>query len=343
MKVYLVGGAVRDNILGYPVKERDWLVVGAVPEQLLSQGYRQVGRHFPVFLHPDTGEEYALARTESKSAPGYYGFNCNYNINVTLEEDLLRRDLTINAMAIDEFGKIIDPYRGLDDIKLKKLRHISAAFADDPVRVLRVARFAARYHHLGFHIDDDTMHLMYLMTKRGELDYLIPERIWSEWYKSLFEKNPEMFIQVLRDCGALAVIIPEIDRLFGVPNSYKYHPEIDSGVHTLCTLQATTKLSGIDEKFVGLVRFAAALHDVGKGITSMKQWPRHHGHEYSGVAIIDEICQRLRVPVSYRQFAIQACRYHLIMHRVLELNPCAIVNTLNKIDAFRRPAIFRSE
>ena len=342
MKIYMVGGAVRDACLGLPIKERDWVVVGSNAKQLLDQGYKQVGHHFPVFIHPDTGEEYALARTESKYGSGYYGFTCQYHPDVTLEDDLLRRDLTINAMAMDALGNIIDPYNGLIDLRNKRLRHVSTAFSDDPVRVLRIARFAARYYHLGFGIDDTTKHLIYCMGRSGELNYLVPERVWQEWYKSLFEQNPEIFIQVLRDCGVLAMLLPEIDCLFGVPNPLKYHTEIDSGVHTLLTLKAAANLSDVDQKFIGLVRFAAIVHDVGKGVTPPSQWPKHHGHESSGLTIITKLCQRLRVPNAYKQFALQACRYHLILHNVFKLKPNIIVQTLKQIDAFRRPAILHA-
>lgn len=335
MKVYLVGGAVRDKLLGLPIKERDWVVVGSNPEELGQLGYQQVGRDFPVFLHPQSKEEYALARTERKSAPGYYGFECKFDPAVTLEDDLLRRDLTINAMAMDMDGQLIDPYQGQKDLQEKRLRHVSPAFAEDPVRVLRVARFAARYHYLGFRLDDETRLLMYQMVKRGELNYLVAERVWQEWQRSLNEKNPEIFISILRACGALAIILPEINALFGVPNTRFYHPEVDSGVHTLMVLQAATTLSADP-----IVRFAALVHDLGKAITPHAQWPKHHGHEESGVKPIESLCNRLRIPADYRKFAVLVSRQHLNMHRVVEMRVATLVKILEQVDAFRRPQNF---
>lgn len=335
MKVYLVGGAVRDQLLGYPIKEHDWVIVGATPAQLLQQGYQQVGRDFPVFLHPSTREEYALARTERKSAPGYYGFECNFDPNVSLEEDLLRRDLTINAMAMDERGQLIDPYHGQADLQAKMLRHVSPAFVEDPVRVLRVARFAARYHHLGFKLADETRALMYAMVKRGELAYLVAERVWQEWQRSLEEKNPEVFITTLRACDALRIVIPEINALFGVPNSSHYHPEIDSGVHTLMVLQAAVELSTDP-----MVRFAALVHDLGKMATPINEWPKHLGHEERGVPIIQSLCERLRIPADYRKFAVMVSRFHLNIHNLFELRAKTMIKILEQIDAFRRPNLF---
>lgn len=335
MNVYLVGGAVRDQLLGYPIKERDWVVVGASPEQLLQQGYQQVGRDFPVFLHPTTHEEYALARKERKSAPGYYGFSCDFSSKVSLEEDLLRRDLTINAMAMDEKGKIIDPYNGQADLQSKILRHVSPAFAEDPVRVLRVARFAARYHHLGFKLANETRSLMYAMVKAGELTHLVAERVWQEWQRSLEEKNPEIFISILRACGALKVVLPEIDALFGVPNPSQYHPEIDSGIHSLMTLSAAVELS---EEV--MVRFAALVHDLGKAATPIGAWPKHYEHEHRGVEIIQSLAKRLRIPADYRKFAMLVSRYHLTIHRLSELRANTIVKVLEQTDAFRRPHLF---
>ena len=335
MKVYLVGGAVRDQLLGIPFKEHDWVVVGARPEHLLSQNYRQVGRDFPVFLHPKTNEEYALARTERKSSPGYYGFECNYSDSVTLEEDLARRDLTINAMAIDENNNLIDPYQGQSDLSNKLLRHVSPAFVEDPVRVLRVARFAARFHHLGFSLANETRQLMYTMVKNGELEHLVSERVWQEWQKSLQENNPEQFILTLRSCDALRVIFPEFDVLFGVPNPYKHHPEIDSGVHSLMVLEAAAKLTNDPA-----TRFAALVHDLGKGLSPMASWPKHHGHEEKGVAVIESLCSRLRIPNEYRILAVRVSRFHLIIHRILELRASTIVSTLASLDAFRRPQLF---
>lgn len=335
MKVYLVGGAVRDQALGLLVKEKDWVVVGANPETLKNLGYRQVGSDFPVFLHPETREEYALARTERKSAPGYYGFHCDFGEQVTLEADLSRRDLTINAMAMDEQGHIIDPFNGLADLHNKCLRHVSPAFVEDPVRVLRVARFAARYHHLGFVLAEETRRLMYDMAKKDELAYLVAERVWQEWSKSLSEKNPELFIQTLRSCGALRIILPELDALFGVPNSAHYHPEIDSGVHTLMVLQAAC---GMTDNPV--IRFAALMHDLGKALTPVQYWPKHHGHEERGIKPIEQLCQRLRVPTEYRQLALLTSTLHLNIHRLFELRPDTIVRIMEEADAFRRPQQF---
>ena len=337
MKVYLVGGAVRDQLLGLTPQERDWVVVGATPEDLLAKKYRQVGRDFPVFLHPETNEEYALARTERKSAPGYYGFECNFDSSVSLEDDLARRDLTINAMAMDNDGNLIDPYGGQEDIRDRVLRHVSPAFIEDPVRVLRVARFAARFKHLGFELADETRNLMYAMVKRGELAHLVPERVWQEWQRSLTEKNPEQFILTLRSCDALRIILPEIDALFGVPNPVEYHPEIDSGIHTLFVLQAAAALTDDPS-----VRFAAVVHDLGKAVSPIGTWPKHHGHEENGVPIIEALCSRLRIPTEYRDLAIQVSRFHLNIHRVLTLRPKTIVSLLERIDAFRRPHILQS-
>lgn len=335
MKVYLVGGAVRDQLLGLPVIERDWVVVGSTPEALIQHGYQKVGRDFPVFLHPVTREEYALARTERKMGVGYYGFSCDFNPDVTLEEDLARRDLTINAMAIDETGALVDPYHGQDDLRAKIIRHVSPAFVEDPVRVLRVARFAARFHHLGFTLADETRLLMYTMVKRFELSHLVAERVWQEWQRSLCEKHPEVFITILRSCGALRVVLPEVDALFGVPSTKRYHPEIDSGIHTLMTLRVAVALS--DDP---MVRMAALVHDLGKAATPCAEWPSHQGHEARGLPIIDSLCHRLRIPVEYRQLARMASRFHLIIHQLYELRANTVVQTLEQTDAFRRPALF---
>ena len=337
MKTYLVGGAVRDQLLGYPIKERDWVVVGATPEILLAQGFQQVGKDFPVFLHPISREEYALARTERKHAPGYYGFQCNFNPEVSLEEDLARRDLTINAMAMNDDGQLIDPYNGLSDLNKKILRHVSNAFIDDPVRVLRVARFAARYYHLGFRLAKETRFLMYKMVQNGELMHLVAERVWQEWQRSLEEKNPEIFIYTLRSCGALRVILPELDRLFGVPSWRRYHNEIDTGVHTLMALCQAVTLSNDP-----VVRFASIMHDLGKGVTPMQGWPAQHGHEELGVDVILHLCKRLRVPDKYKQLAILVSRYHLNIHRLETLRSDTIVTILERADAFRRPILFEN-
>lgn len=336
MKVYLVGGAVRDQLLKLPVHEKDWVVVGTTPEQLLAQGFRQVGHDFPVFLHPKTKEEYALARLERKLGVGYYGFGCDFSPDVTLEQDLARRDLTINAMAMDESGGLIDPFNGQSDIENRVLRHVSAAFIEDPVRVLRVARFAARFYCLGFRLAEETRSLMYTMVRRGELDHLVPERVWKEWQLSLEEKNPEQFILTLRGCDGLRVILPEMNALFGVPNPFKYHSEIDSGVHSLLVLEAATQLSADPQ-----LRFAALVHDLGKAISPMSNWPKHFNHEENGVSLIENLCARLRIPNDFKSLAVLVARHHLKIHRLFELCPKTIVGTLEQTDAFRRPQLFQ--
>ena len=335
MNTYLVGGAVRDELLGYPHSEKDWVVVGATPEQMLASGFRQVGRDFPVFLHPDTKEEYALARTERKTAPGYKGFEIHADTEVTLEQDLQRRDLTINALAKDASGNIIDPFNGLKDLHDKILRHVSPAFCEDPVRILRVARFAARYAHLDFHVADETMHLMKQMVANGEVDALVPERVWQEMAKALSERSPGRFVEVLRECGALKRILPELDRLFGVPQPEQHHPEIDSGIHTLLVLQQACSLSDDTE-----VRFAALMHDLGKGTTPRSEWPHHIQHEVRGAEIVLDVCKRLRVPNAYRDLAERTARFHLHYVRALELKPATVVKTLEQLDAFRKPLRF---
>lgn len=335
MKVYMVGGAVRDKLLNYPIKERDWLVVGSTPQELIAKGYQAVGKDFPVFLHPGSHEEYALARLERKVAPGYLGFQCDFGPNVTLEQDLFRRDLTINAMAMDSDGHLIDPYGGQRDLQAKILRHVSPAFIEDPVRVLRVARFAARYAHLGFKLANDTRTLMYSMVKRGELNHLVAERVWQEWQRSLEEKNPEVFIETLRSCGALKVILPELDVLFGIPNPRHYHPEIDTGIHTLMVLCSSVQLSEDP-----MVRFAALTHDLGKACTPMDAWPGHHGHEILGVGVIQALCQRLRIPNDYKEFASLVSRIHLNIHRLPILQANTIVKVLEEADGFRRKERF---
>ena len=337
MKIYLVGGAVRDELLGYPHKEKDWVVVGATPDEMLAAGFQQVGKDFPVFLHPETKEEYALARTERKTSPGYKGFDVHATPEVTLEQDLMRRDLTINAIAKDEAGEIIDPFNGLQDIHDRALRHVSPAFNEDPVRILRVARFAARYHHLGFTVADETMQLMKQMVEQGEVDALVPERVWQEMEKALGERSPSRFIEVLRDCGALERILPELDRLFGVPQPEEHHPEIDTGIHTLMVLQQACRLS--DDTGV---RFAALVHDLGKGTTPQSEWPQHIEHEARGADIVLDVCKRLRIPNEYRDLAERTARFHLHYHRALELKPSTLVKTLEQLDAFRKPQRFES-
>ena len=335
MEIYLVGGAVRDALLGRPVIERDWVVVGATPEEMLHLGYKPVGRDFPVFLHPTTKEEHALARTERKTAPGYRGFTVHAAPDVTLEQDLARRDLTVNAMAQTESGEILDPWGGLDDLKQKTLRHVSPAFAEDPVRILRVARFAARFADDGFEVADETTSLMSEIVASGEVDELVPERIWRETEKALAESRPERFIEVLRSCGALARIFPEIDCLFGVPQPPKWHPEIDTGVHTLMVLRQAAKLS--DEP---RIRFAAMVHDLGKGTTRKEILPAHHGHEQRGTGLIRRLCSRLKVPNDYRDLAVLVSQFHGQCHRAAELRPETVLKLFERTDAFRRPERF---
>jgi len=335
MQVYLVGGAVRDEQLGLPVKERDWCVVGATPSELIDQGYKQVGKDFPVFLHPQTNEEYALARTERKTAAGYHGFAFDTSTNVTIEEDLSRRDLTINALAKDSDGQIIDPYDGLKDIKNCSIRHVSDAFVEDPVRILRAAKFAARFAHLGFRIASETRDLMRQMVANGEVDALIPDRVWKEAESALAGSNPRLFFEALLACGALRVIFPEIDALFGVPQPAKWHPEIDTGLHTLMVLDEAEKLSADLE-----IRFAALVHDLGKATTDPDKLPSHPGHEQRGCKLIKKMAERLPVPRASRDLAIIVAEYHTHCHRALELRDDTIVRVLEKTDAFRRPKRF---
>ena len=335
MDIYLVGGAVRDKLLDRPVNEKDWVVVGGTPEALESQGYRKVGKSFPVFLHPETHEEYALARTEKKTAPGYHGFEVYAGTDVSLEDDLKRRDLTINAIAEDTNGQLIDPYKGKADLDARLLRHVSEAFREDPVRVLRVARFAARFHDLGFRVAPETMQLMQEITASGEIDTLVPERVWKETEKALAERHPDIFVQTLRECGALAIIFPELDRLFGVPQPEKWHPEIDTGVHTLMTMRMAARLSDSLA-----VRFAAMVHDLGKGLTEEKYWPSHHDHEKRGLPLIEAVCERLAVPNRCRDLAFHVGRYHTLCHRAAELRPDTMLRMFESTDAFRRPDRF---
>ncbi len=332
MKIYKVGGAVRDRLLGLPVKDTDWVVVGATPEEMIANGYQQVGRDFPVFLHPETKQEYALARTERKTAPGYKGFRVHAAPDVTLEDDLIRRDLTINAMAETPDGELIDPFGGAGDIRIRQLRHVSPAFAEDPVRILRVARFAARFVPLGFQVAPETIRLMRDMVEAGEVDALVPERVWTELVRSLAETQPSQFFEVLRSCRALAVLFPEIDRLFGVPQPRQHHPEIDSGIHVLQVLDHAATLTD-DLR----VRFAALVHDLGKAETPADEWPRHMSHEEKSVELIRSLCRRMRAPNEYRDLAILAARYHTRCHRAAELRPGTLLETLESLDAFRRP------
>jgi tRNA nucleotidyltransferase (CCA-adding enzyme) len=330
MQIYLVGGAVRDSLLNYPSSENDWVVVGATPEQMTSQGFKPVGQDFPVFIHPKTSEEYALARTERKSGHGYKGFEFYTSTEVTLEQDLIRRDLTINAMAQDNAGNIIDPYGGRQDLEKKLLRHVSQAFIEDPLRVLRVARFAARYHHLGFTIADETMDLLKSIVAKGEMEFLVAERVWKEISRALSEQSPHVFIEVLKDCGALAVLLPEIDALFGVPQRADYHPEVDTGIHTLMALQQSVKISNS-----GAVRFSVLVHDVGKALTPETVLPSHTGHETSGMPVVQAICDRLGVPNQYRQLAMAVTEYHLHSHKAKELKPATILKLFQNIGALR--------
>jgi tRNA nucleotidyltransferase (CCA-adding enzyme) len=335
MQVYLVGGAVRDALLGLPVKERDWVVVGSTQDELLRLKYREVGRDFPVFLHPDSHEEYALARRERKVSPGYRGFAVEFGPEVTLEEDLARRDLTVNAIAQAEDGSLLDPYHGRRDLQARVLRHVSPAFIEDPVRILRVARFAARFAALGFRVAPETMALMRAMSARGEVDALVAERVWQETEKALREPGASVFFEVLRECGALKIIYPEIDALFGVPQPEKWHPEIDTGIHTMMVLDQAVLLSA-DVR----VRFAALVHDLGKAKTPREEWPGYKGHEERSVALIESLSERLRLPNEYRELGVMVARYHGNVHRAFELRPQTILGILEKTDAFRRPERF---
>lgn len=323
MQIYLVGGAVRDTLLGYPVKEKDWLVLGETPESMMAQGFRAVGKDFPVFLHPQTHEEYALARTERKIAPGYKGFVIHASPDVTLEQDLIRRDLTINAMAMTEGGQLIDPYGGQQDLQQRVFRHISPAFAEDPVRILRIARFLARYAHLGFKLAEETRALMQHMVEAGEVSALVPERVWAELYKALSETTPSAFFETLNACGALAIVFPELHALFGVPQPEQYHPEVDTGIHSLLSLQQATLLSSLPE-----TRFAALTHDLGKALSPKDNLPHHYGHEQTGLPVLEAFCKRLRVPNSFRVLALQVMQYHTHCHKALELRPSTLTDFL---------------
>ncbi|MEP6898826.1 MAG: multifunctional CCA addition/repair protein [Rhodanobacter sp.] len=333
MHIYLVGGAVRDKLLGRPVVDRDHVVVGAMPEALLALGFRPVGKDFPVFLHPVTGEEHALARTERKTGRGYHGFVFQADDTVTLEQDLARRDLTINAIAEDEHGVLTDPHRGVHDIEARVLRHVSPAFVEDPVRVLRVARFAARFAPLGFRVADETMALMRQMVRDGEVDHLVSERVWAETRKALGEAQPSAFIRVLRECGALAVLFPELDALYGVPQRAEFHPEIDTGTHLEMVLDAAARIAPGND----LVGFCALTHDLGKALTPDDELPRHVGHEHRGVAPLRALAERLKVPTDYAALAEQVCREHLNAHRAFELKPATVLRLLTALDALRRP------
>lgn len=335
MKIYLVGGAVRDKLLQRTVTENDWVVVGSSPEEMQQLGYTPVGKDFPVFLHPHTKEEYALARTERKTGKGYSGFSFYCGDEVTLEDDLIRRDLTINAMAQDTDGTIIDPYNGQQDLADKILRHVSLAFAEDPVRILRIARFAARYHALGFRVADETIALMQTMVANGEVDHLVAERVWKETERALSEPHPEIFIEVLRTANALARLFPEIDALFGVPQTAIHHPEVDSGIHTLMSVQQAVKLGGDS-----CVRFATLLHDLGKAKTPPEEWPRHIAHEERSLPLVKQLCARVSAPKEFKDLALMAAQWHTHCHRALELKPATILKVLQATDAFRRPERF---
>ncbi len=333
MKSYVVGGAVRDRLLGLPVQDHDHVVVGATPEDMLARGFKPVGKDFPVFLHPDSHEEYALARTERKTAPGYKGFVFHAEPDVTLEEDLARRDLTINAIAQDESGALVDPFGGQADLAARVLRHVGPAFAEDPVRVLRVARFAARFPD--FHVAEDTLALMRLMADNGEVDHLVPERVWQELSRGLMEARPSRMFEVLHACGALAKVLPELDRLFGVPQPAEHHPEVDTGAHILRVVdQAASR------HFPLPVRYAALLHDLGKGATPHAEWPHHYGHEATGAALVETVSERLRAPADCRDLAVLAAREHGVIHDAASLRPATVVRLLERVDALRRPERF---
>ncbi|MBT5578032.1 MAG: multifunctional CCA addition/repair protein [Porticoccaceae bacterium] len=330
MKIYLVGGAVRDKLLNYPSDENDWVVIGGSPEQMVEQGFQPVGQDFPVFINPQTGEEYALARTERKSGHGYQGFTFNTAADISLEDDLVRRDLTINAMAEDSNGQLIDPYGGQQDLQNRVLRHISDAFTEDPLRVLRVARFAARYHHLGFTVAPETLALMTSIVDSGEIQHLVAERVWKETERALCEKSPDIYIDVLRQCGALQILLPEVDVLFGVPQRADYHPEVDTGIHTLMSLQQAALLSNS-----AAVRFSVLVHDLGKGITPDHVLPSHKGHEARGLPLVTNVCDRLKVPNEHRQLAMAVTEFHLLCHKAFELRPETILKLLKGLGAIK--------
>ncbi|MBT8769156.1 multifunctional CCA addition/repair protein [Metapseudomonas boanensis] len=337
MQIYKVGGAVRDRLLGRPVVENDWVVVGASAEEMLEKGFRPVGADFPVFLHPETGEEYALARTERKSGRGYGGFTFFASPDVTLEQDLIRRDLTVNAMAEDDEGQVIDPYGGQRDLEARLLRHVSPAFAEDPLRVLRVARFAARYAPLGFRVAEETLELMRQIAESGELDALTPERSWKEIARALMEPSPDVFIQVLRDCCALKAWLPELDSLFGVPQPAQHHPEVDTGIHILAVLrQCAMHEQPLD------VRWACLLHDLGKGLTPEAEWPQHIAHEKRGIRLIQAVNERCKAPRDCQELAVLVGEFHTHAHRALELKASTLLDLLQRFDVYRRPQRFEA-
>jgi tRNA nucleotidyltransferase (CCA-adding enzyme) len=336
MKIYRVGGCVRDRLLNLPESDLDWVVTGATTEALLELGYKPVGKDFPVFLHPETRQEYALARSERKTAPGYHGFEFDTDPSISIEQDLLRRDLTINAMAENEHGELIDPYGGQNDLNARILRHVSDAFREDPVRVLRVARFAARYHHLGFVLAPETAELIHQMGESGELGSLVAERVWSEMSRALDEPHPEVFFQTLRDCRVLGRLFAEIDALFGVAQTAKYHPEIDTGVHLMMALQKSAEL-GLDNE----TRFAVLMHDLGKASTPQHILPSHHGHEAAGIKLVKSFCRRWRVPKAHTELALITTEYHTHVHRALELKDSTLLKLFTNTDIFRKPQRFR--
>ncbi|MFT7455204.1 MAG: tRNA nucleotidyltransferase (CCA-adding enzyme) [Marinobacter maritimus] len=335
MQIFLVGGAVRDQLLQLEIKDRDYVVIAATPEKLLKLGYQQVGKDFPVFINPKTRDEYALARTERKKGSGHNGFECYAGQDVTLTEDLKRRDLTINAIAQSPQGELIDPYHGLQDIETKTLRHISTAFSEDPLRVLRVARFAARFYDLGFKIAPETLDLMRSLSSSGELSHLTAERVWQETANALKTDNPQIYFQVLRDCGALAILFPEIEALFGVPAPKKWHPEIDTGIHTLMVVQQSVKLSD-----ALAFRFACLVHDLGKALTPQELWPSHKGHGQVGLQLINNLCQRLKIPNECRELACLVSEHHTLIHKGLELKAATLITLMNQNDAWRKPERF---
>ena len=338
MNVFLVGGAVRDKLLNKPIKDRDWVVVGSSPQQMLDLGYQQVGNDFPVFLHPSSGEEYALARTERKVGAGYNGFECYAGNDVSLEDDLSRRDLTINAMAESDTGEIIDPFNGQHDLQNRILKHVSDAFLEDPLRVLRVARFYARYGSLGFTIASETLDLMSQISRSGELQSLTVERVWAETEKALLESHPRLYFEALRNCGALAALFPDIDALFGVPQPEKHHPEIDTGLHTLMVLdQAALASSELDPSDQLAIRFAAITHDLGKGKTPKDLLPSHHGHEEISEFLTKTLCKHYKVPNQVTRIALLVARYHTQCHIAFELKPSTVMKLLEALDALRRP------
>lgn len=336
MKIYRVGGCVRDRLLGLPVVDIDWVVTGATVDEMLSAGYKSIGKDFPVFLHPHSKQEYALARSERKTAPGYHGFDITADPGISIEQDLMRRDLTVNAIAEDDQGQLIDPYDGQADIRDRVLRHVSPAFCEDPVRVLRVARFAARLHHLGFRLAPETRELISQMGSSGELSALVAERVWSEMSRALSEADPAVFFQTLRDCAVLDVLFPEIDALFGVPQTAKYHPEVDTGVHVMMALQKSAEL-GFDNE----TRFAVLMHDLGKATTAADILPSHHGHEKRGVKLVKAFCKRWRVPKVHSELAVITTEFHTHVHRAFELKPSTLLKLFTSTDLFRKPKRFK--